>query len=98
MYFLKIQSLFVRVNIWFFIENDDQYATMNSQQFSNDQNGYHQELFIDDSKDLHYASQHGGHSTEFSATSSHGSGSGGGGSNQGQSGYDITYCNFKFML
>lgn len=73
---------------------------MNSQQFNNDQNGYHQELFIDDSKDLHYTSQHGGHSTEFSATSSHGSGSGSGGSgsNQNQSGYDITNCNFEFVL
>lgn len=76
---------------------------MNAQHFNTNQNGFQQDLFIDDSKDLHYTSQHGGHSTEFTASSSHGSGgsggsgsggsgsggSGSGGSSHGQSKYEI---------
>lgn len=34
------------------------------------QNGFQQELYYEDGKDLHYTSQHGSHSTEFSHGSS----------------------------
>lgn len=49
-----------------------------TQSYSTNDDGYQQEFYVDDVKDLHFSHQHGSHSTEFTATSSHGHGNSGG--------------------
>lgn len=64
--------------------NDNGYT----QNYSTNDDGNQQEFYVDDVKDLHFSHQHGSHSTEFTATSSHGqgqSGTGGDDSSKGQS-------------
>lgn len=39
------------------------------QNYRPNQNGFQQELYYEDGKDLHYSSQHGSHSTDFNYNS-----------------------------
>lgn len=56
-------------------------------------NEYQQEQYVDDAKDLHYSSQHGGHSNEFTISSSHGQSGGdtGSSSSSSSSGHNSEY-------
>lgn len=81
---LKWQLQDFQVFVFFLCLADSNYnvqyttsSTTNYQQ--SDNNGFQEQLYIDDAKDLHFSSHHGSHSTEFSSSHSHGSSGGSGG-------------------
>lgn len=81
-------------------EYDSQSAPTPS--YDSNNNGYNQDVYVDDAKDLHYQSQHGSHSTDFTFTHGHGHGSNSGDdggsaddSSKDHSRYEIHYDNQK---
>lgn len=84
-------------------EYDSQYVPTPS--YTSNNNGYNQDLYVDDAKDLHYQSQHGSHSTDFTFTHGHGHGSdsgtdGGSGddSSKDHSRYEVYYNKTKLLF